>query len=91
MKKKYDPKEPVNFNVDNLTNEELAKLNIRELPRNFEKALKGFEKSDFIRKVLGKEMKELFVQLKRRELNNYKKAIDTGNERKWEIDNYLDC
>ncbi|TFG03993.1 MAG: glutamine synthetase [Promethearchaeota archaeon] len=91
IKKKYDPKEPVNFNVDNLTNEELAKLNIRELPRNFEKALKGFEKSDFIKKVLGKEMKELFAQLKRKEFNNYKKAIDTGNERKWEIDNYLDC
>ena len=91
IKKEYEPKEPVSLNVDDLTTEELEKLDIKELPRNLEKALKGFEKSDFIKKVLGKELRELLVKIKRKELEEYEKAINTGNERNWEIDKYLDC
>ena len=91
IRKKYAPKEPVNFNVDELSKEERTKLDIKELPKSLENALNSFEGSTFIKKVLGKEIKETLITLKRNELEEYKKAIKSGNERKWEIDNYLYC
>jgi len=91
IKKRYEPKEPVNLNVDDLTREEISKLDIKEIPRSLEKALIGFEKSDFIKKVLGKEMKNSFLNLKRKELKEYEIAVQNGNERNWEIDNFLYC
>lgn len=91
MSKKYVPKEPVNFNVDELSKEEREKLDIKELPRSLENALNNFEESNFVKKVFGKEMKETLISLKRDELEEYKNAIKSGNERKWEIDNYLYC
>ena len=91
IKKKYEPKEPVNINVDGLSKEEIGKLGIKKIPRSLEKALRGFEKSDFIKKVLGKEMKNSLIKLKRKELEQYKKATNSGNEHNWEINNYLNC
>ena len=89
IKKKYEPKEPVNIDVDDLKKEEKEKLGIREIPRSLEKALNSFEKSDFVKKILGKEMKTTILKLKSKELEDFEKAVQSGNEREWEIKNYL--
>jgi glutamine synthetase len=89
IKNKIEPKEPVSFNVDDLTKEELERLKIKELPRSLEEALIGFEKSNFIEKMIGKDVKKAIVKLKRKELDEYHKVQKSGDERKWEISNYL--
>ncbi|MFX0180821.1 MAG: glutamine synthetase family protein [Candidatus Hodarchaeota archaeon] len=91
IKKKIEPKNPISTNIDRLTAEERVKLGVRELPRSLDQSLTAFEKSNFIEKVLGKELKKLFQNLKQKELNEFKKAKNDGKETSWELKKYLLC
>ncbi|MFX1587749.1 MAG: glutamine synthetase family protein [Promethearchaeota archaeon] len=91
IKNKIEPKNPINTNIDRLTAEERVKLGVRELPRSLDQSLTAFEKSNFIEKVLGKELKKLFQNLKQKELNEFKKAKNDGKETSWELKKYLLC
>ena len=91
IKKKIEPKDPINANIDQLTTEERIKLGVRELPRSLDQSLTAFKKSNFIEKVLGKELKKVFLNLKQNELEEYKKAQKAGNETSWELKKYLLC
>ncbi|MFW9945702.1 MAG: glutamine synthetase family protein [Candidatus Odinarchaeota archaeon] len=91
IKNKIEPKDPINTNIDHLTTEEKVKLGVRELPSNLDQSLTAFQRSNFIEKVLGKELKKLFLNLKQKELKEFKKAKNDGDETSWELKKYLMC
>ncbi|MFX0135672.1 MAG: hypothetical protein ACFFDN_18655, partial [Candidatus Hodarchaeota archaeon] len=91
IKNKIEPKDPINANIDRLTTEERVKLGVRELPRSLDQSLTAFKKSNFIEKVLGKELKKSFLNLKQTELEEFRKAKKAGNETSWELKKYLLC
>jgi glutamine synthetase len=70
--------------VDRMTEEELALAGIRRLPRNLGEAIEVFEKSEFMRDVLGEHIHQFYVENKRREWEDY-----CGQVSQWELDRYL--
>ncbi len=91
IKNKIEPNTPTTKNVDNLTNEEREKLGIKKLPGSLEESLSAFEGSEFIKKVLGKEFREIYLDIKYAELQGYEIAKSNDNEKQWELKKYLHC
>ena len=63
--------EPVEKNIYGMSAEELKHLNIERLPTNLMEALEELEKDTVIKKAIGKETAELFIDKKTREWNEY--------------------
>ncbi|MGH6736730.1 MAG: type III glutamate--ammonia ligase, partial [Methyloceanibacter sp.] len=57
---------------------------IQQLPRTLLEAIKAFEEDDLGRSVMGEELYDAYVELKRSEWWSYHNSIS-----QWEIDNYL--
>lgn len=89
IKKKIEPNQATSKNVDLLTDEERKELKIGKLPTSFEESLEAFEKSNFIKKTLGKELTKMYLNLKYKELAEYELAKSNGNEKEWEFSQYL--
>ncbi len=89
IKNKIEPNTPVTENIDNLSKEKHQTLGIKKLPQDLSKALKSFENSKFIQKNLGKQFVEIFVDIKNKEIEEYKIAKNDGKEAEWELNRYL--
>jgi glutamine synthetase len=89
IKKKIEPNTPVIENIDNLTAEKRKTLGIKKLPQSLSEALKSFENSNFIEKNLGKQLRDIFVDIKTKEIEAFNVAKKNGKELEWEFDRYL--
>jgi glutamine synthetase len=89
IKNKIEPNTPVTENIDNLSPEKRQTLGIKKLPKNLSQALKSFEKSKFIHKILGKQLVDIFVAIKNKEIEDYQVAKNDGKEAEWELNKYL--
>lgn len=89
IKNNIEPNQPTTKNVDLLTDDKRKELNIEKLPENLEESLKAFEKSNFIKKTLGKELMKIYLNFKYTELQEFEIAKSNGNEKDWEYDKYL--
>jgi glutamine synthetase len=89
IKKKIEPNTPVTDNIDNLTAEKHQALGIKKLPKNLSEALESFESSKFIEKNLGKQLRDIYVDIKSNEIEVYKVAKKEGKELEWELNRYL--
>ncbi len=89
IKKKIEPNQPTSKNVDILTDEERRELKIEKLPSNLEESLQAFEKSELIKKTLGKDLIKIYLNIKYSELQEYEIAKANGNEKEWEYNKYL--
>jgi len=89
IKNKIEPNPPTTKNVDLLTNEERKELKIEKLPGSLEESLQAFEKSNFIKKTLSKELMKIYLNIKYSELQDYEIAKANGTEKEWEFSKYL--
>ena len=84
IKQKLEPGAPTDMNIYAMTEEELAKHNIKSLPRNLLEAVEKFEKSELMKEALGEHIFNHFVHVKKTEWNIYNEKVH-----QWEIDRYL--
>lgn len=89
IKNKIEPNQPTTKNVDLLTIEERKELKIEKLPESLEESLQAFEKSNFIKKTLSKELMKIYLNIKYSELQDYEIAKANGTEKEWEFSKYL--
>ena len=89
IKNKIEPNTPTTEDIDSLTEEKRKTLGIKRLPPSLQKSLEAFENSKFIKKTLGKQLVDIYVEIKREEIDQYQIAKNDGKEVKWELDKYL--
>ena len=89
IKNNIEPNQPTTKNVDLLTDDKRKELKIEKLPENLEESSKAFEKSNFIKKTLGKELMKIYLNFKYTELQEFEIAKSNGNEKDWEYNKYL--
>ncbi len=92
MKNKIEPIKPTTKNIENLSEEERKEMGITQLPEDLGNALDLLEKSDFVKKCIGDELLQIFLNTKRKEFNEYLKAKELGleEELEWEYEMYLE-
>jgi glutamine synthetase len=90
LKKKIEPNQPISKNVDLISDEERKQLKIEKLPGSLEESLQAFEKDDFIKKTLGKDLMKSYLNLKYEELAEFELAKSNGNEKEWEYNKFLE-
>ena len=83
IREKLDPGAPQEENLYELREAELAKRNIRYLPRDLEEAVEQFAADPFITKVLGQELRDEFITYKTDEWRAYHLTVS-----QWEVDRY---
>ncbi len=81
IKKKIEPPEAVDFDLYALPEDELR--NYPSLPSSLEEAIELMESDSFVRESLGSELYDTFVDMKRREIDDFKRAITD-----WEFERY---
>ncbi|MDX1799084.1 MAG: hypothetical protein R3255_10580, partial [Candidatus Lokiarchaeia archaeon] len=89
IKNKIEPNNPTPKNIDLVDDEERKKLAINKLPGSLEDAIQAFEKSNFIKKTLGKELMKHYLDLKYSELQQFELAKSNNKEKEWEFNKYL--
>jgi glutamine synthetase len=89
IKNKIEPNQPTSKNIDLLTNEERKNLGINKLPISLEDSLQTFEKSNFIKKTLGKDLMKIYLDLKYSELQEFELAKSNKKEKEWEFNKYF--
>ena len=85
VERNLDPGEPHNFNIYNLTYEELEKHKIKILPQNLSLALDALEADKTICNALGGAFIEEFVDNKRNEWLEYQRQVSD-----WEFKRYIE-
>jgi glutamine synthetase len=70
MKNKYEY-EPINQNIYELSENELRGLNIEKLPSSLLESLQELDQDAFFKKTMGEDLINLYVERKRKELNDY--------------------
>ncbi|HMC88794.1 MAG TPA: type III glutamate--ammonia ligase [Gemmataceae bacterium] len=83
IKRRLDPGEPNLGNMYEMSQEEMARRNIRVLPQSLHEALNELERDEVIQKALGPIYPE-FLKLKRMEWNEFHKQVSP-----WEVERYL--
>lgn len=91
IKNKIEPNMPLKENIDNLNDERRSYLGINPLPRSLDQSLNSFKNSRLIKDVLGKDVVKKFIELKEKELEEYNKASNTGNDSDWELRRFIFC
>lgn len=84
IKNRIKPPASVDRNIYQMTEAERAKLNIGSLPASLEEALAELAKSPVMREALGPHIYEKFMEIKRREWDDYRTKVHP-----WEITEYL--
>ncbi|MCK4718009.1 MAG: glutamine synthetase, partial [Thermoplasmata archaeon] len=85
VKKKEDPGDPVEENVDRLSQDEIRKRGIEQLPATLGEAISEAENSEFLERVLGKDPLHALLEYKRKEWQGY-----LGYATPWEIFHFFD-
>lgn len=84
IKKGMKVPEPVDTNIFEMTNEELAEHGIETLPSSLEEAMNEFEADPFIKEALGEHVYEKYLAGKREEWDEYRTNVS-----QWEVNKYL--
>ncbi|MCD6101191.1 MAG: type I glutamate--ammonia ligase [Candidatus Neomarinimicrobiota bacterium] len=79
------PPEPVEENIYQMDEVERFEKNLKSLPHSLFEAIQEMEKDAVIKETLGKELFERYLQIKRREYDEFRIQVT-----KWEIDKYVD-
>jgi glutamine synthetase len=80
----YELPEPMETNLYHLTPEQRGERGIVSLPETLGEAIDALAKSDLARKALGPHIFDRYIELKRKEWDEYRVQL-TG----WELDRYL--
>jgi glutamine synthetase len=84
IEKKLTPPAPVEKNIYTLTEKERAKFGIEQLPEDLGHALTLMSSSTLVRETLGDHIFTNFLELKRREWEEYQMHVTP-----WEVEKYL--
>lgn len=84
IKKKMTPPEGVDKNIFSMTEQDRYAMGIRNLPGSLGEALEEFEKSEFMKEVLGSHAFHTYIKVKKAEWTQYRTQVS-----EWEIDQYL--
>jgi glutamine synthetase len=84
LEEEYDLPPEAEANLFELTDEELAKLGIEQLPQSLSDALRVMERSELVLDTLGEHIFEWFLRNKRSEWRAYKTQVTP-----FEYDRYL--
>jgi glutamine synthetase len=79
-----DPGDPHLENMYELSDAELKKRGVKQLPRTLLEAITAFAEDDFGRRVMGDELYRAYIDLKSGEWWSYHNAVSH-----WEINEYL--
>lgn len=80
---KIDPGEPAEFNIYDLTNEELEEKGIKTLPASLWEAYHAFEENEVIRNGLGSHISEKFLESKYAEWDEYRIQVFGYEQKKY--------
>jgi glutamine synthetase len=80
----YDLPEPMETNLYHLTAEQRTERGITALPETLGEAITELSKSELVRKALGPHIFDRYVELKRKEWDEYRVQLS-----QWEMDKYL--
>ncbi|MCD8220979.1 MAG: type I glutamate--ammonia ligase [Clostridiales bacterium] len=78
------PPDGIDKNIFEMSEEEIAERGIEKLPGTMGEALEEFEKSDFVRGVIGDHIFEKYCQAKHEEWRNFRTIVTD-----WEVQTYL--
>ncbi len=81
IKKKIEPPAPVDYDLYSLPQEELRKY--PSLPSTLEEAIELMNSDSFVREALGSELYDTFVDMKKKEIEEFRMAITD-----WELKRY---
>lgn len=84
IKNKVEPPQPVDGNIYEMGKKEKDDKNIRYLPSSLQESLSIFKKDELIRRVLGEHIFSKFVEMKEREIEEYRIAVTD-----WEVKRYI--
>ncbi|MHA1690624.1 MAG: glutamine synthetase family protein [Candidatus Heimdallarchaeaceae archaeon] len=84
MKKKIEPIQPTVKNIEKLTVQERKDMGMTQLPSNLSEALDHLESSTLVSEVLGREIVDIFLEVKRKECKEHSDAKSTSKEAEWE-------
>ncbi len=84
IKKKMSPPIGVDKNIFSMREQDRLAMGIRNLPGSLGEALDEFEKSEFMKEVLGSHAYHTYIKAKRAEWTQYRTQVS-----EWEIDQYL--
>jgi glutamine synthetase len=79
-----DPGAPIDLDMHAQTDERIAELGVRRLPRTLQEAIDAFEADRLAREVFGEELHRAYIEFKRAEWDDYHNAISH-----WEWNRYL--
>ncbi len=85
IKKEISPKDPVQEDIYEFTEEKRREYGIETLPENLHEAIQELQKDEVIKDALGEHITEKFIQAKESEWDEYKAFVS-----KWEINKYLE-
>jgi glutamine synthetase len=83
IERELDPGEPKNVNLYALSEEELKEQNIDILPQNLNEAINALEADKVLSELLGKEIVDEFIKVKRNEWVDYSRHVSD-----WELKQY---
>jgi len=75
IEKGYKLPEPIEKNLYHLTEDERKKLGVESLPDSLGEAVAITEKSEFVRKTLGEHVFSRFIELKKKEWEDYRVQV----------------
>jgi len=84
IERKIDPGDPVDENVYHLSKNTRVGIGIRELPETLKDALEFLESDNYLRKVLGSELLDAYIELKRKEWKEFMRTVTP-----WEYEKYF--
>ena len=85
IERKLECGEPVNRNVFEMSEREMRRLRIKQLPANLSEALDNFERDKLLRSTLGEHIFSNFLRNKREEWHRYISVVHP-----WEREQYLE-
>ena len=83
IKRKLDPGDPLDSNAYHLSKAELERLGIRELPNSLWRAIEYLETDKYLRKSLGEELMEIYIEEKKKEYLDYSRHVTEWEYRKY--------
>jgi glutamine synthetase len=79
-----DPGDPIPENMYLQSDQELKNMEVGTLPRTLLEAIEAFDQDPLSEQVMGPELKQSYVELKKSEWWDYHNAVSS-----WELDHYL--
>ena len=81
---RYELPDPMETNLYHLSSEERRRLGIEQLPATLGEAIDELSQSQLMRKALGPHIFDRYIELKRKEWDDYRVQLTS-----WEMERYL--